>query len=561
MTQWPDLDQRTQELVQGVECEFLGEKTSVYDCIRRCGWIDMDEVLSKNLNNTDLLELLSAKKIVLAENIVPEVPKYFIPRLLSGRCKLDPAIFNQESSDVFLVEAAGCSSLSKEAGKELIDTSTNQIRNQTVRFISLASRADFIRITKSAGSKPVHLLHKQGNDYFWEKSHGSPELLQEFVHHEQKTIPKSILTYKSYHPVCIADNTGMGKTILLASMCRSKAKENKELSLYFGFEELMRQMKHDESEHIRDTKLEAFMRQIANITGRTNLGKEIVYQLLVCKDQRVSLYLNSYDEVPSDKLKLAKWFLSCLAKSSPRVSLFVSTRLNKRNEVEEIPGRPSYNISPFSSDQQRSFLRKFWLHEYGIPNNENLTEFIASLLKTIGKFLHHDNFGIPLLCKLLGDLYAEDANDYATNPHKTGISIDIHALYDMYTTLIDFRLKDLKCGNTLTLKLIYSLAAANSLSPSLTQEYKKGIKISGVDSVFITRSGIAKASKGVNQLAKFEFSHQCFADLFLADFLVDSIFDSDNKKKKIGLNLLFEALSVELDGKNLKIRTVSQVRK
>lgn len=551
-TSWDDLDRRTQDQILDSNVQFLGSFKKLKDCLQACKSGNFRNILNQTLSSKELFDLLKRDSITLAHNPVPQVPKYYIPRLLCISTQDDKVGFRENYSNTFVMDET------KKSDCNLTVNARYQVGNTAYRVTALDIPLDNEQSTTCLLNDSDRPQTKRGTDVFSKKTHRSLELTQRQNFPEQEIISHIDTKIVLEAPICIADNTGTGKTVLLANQCTNILKRgSSDLALYFGFADLMSNM---ENLDVLTANMDAFMHAVANITGCTQLGAEILYQTLMSDDQKLHFFLNSYDEIPAETLELANVFLNCLMKHSDRIKIYVSTRIHRREELENVLGKPSYGIVPLNFEEQRMFLERYWHYQFGIPDTENLSEFANLLLTSAGTRIEQDNFGIPLQCAMLGEIYAEDAKAYANESKKSNVSIDTHSIYYMYKKLVENKIRKRKSGILVKLKQAHLIVAINLLNPKLLTEELLGIEV--VDPLLedIARSGLINTPGGIKSLTdqNCHFTYQIFGDFILADYLVDSIFSLDKHSQLYGINLLVEGLRMDETGKHIKIHTFGE---
>lgn len=477
-----------------------------------------------------LKEFLTYKEISLAKNPILKIPKYYIPRQLIFRFRLDPKVFQAKVKDMFVVEDIDLRELYNLAKSERVDRSSVQKRYVRARFILLEFPEDFERIVKIVKDTSIHWIKKKGDKYFWKKTHGSLGVIHENISSQQQTVSEVELLNQvekeTTGPICFADGPGMGKSLLLASLCQIKIKNDK-LSLFIVFTALLEKFEAPLTQGLDESKIQ-ILQAIVDLLGEHAIGKEILTEMLKSETRPISLFLDGFDEVPPGKLEQATILLKCLAKDFKNVRVYCSTRLHRQQKLEEILGTLSFHISPFGYSEQCLFLETFWFHEFNISKNKNLSKFADTLIQTVEKNVKSKELkiiGIPLQCAILGEIYADDARKHAnTNVLMFGISVDVVSIYDMYKALHKLRFTNL--GNEQeekSIKLVHCLAAIDLIFPDVRDKYKSVVSDYHVDLEKVNRLGFMFTD--LNQRnTNFEFVHRTYAEYFVSGFLVDCLF-------------------------------------
>lgn len=288
-TRWNDLDNKTKEKVLNCRIQFLNRIITFGECIELLDESRQISFLDEHMNQESLRKILSDDVTLLVQNIVPEVPEYYIPRTVIIRRRLDPKIFQETVSDIFVILDITLPEISKLAHFEKWDCSSAQKRHPSVRFIQLELVSHFGRIAKSAINTPVHLIRKVNDDYIWMRTHGNLRLIQAFVHHEQESVSEAecLTDHPNNDAICFAEHPGMGKSLLLASLCSSVLEKN-EIAFYFSLPDLIRNWQTD---------AKSTSEIIINSVTNCDFGAGFVRFLLETENNTVYVFVDGFDEV------------------------------------------------------------------------------------------------------------------------------------------------------------------------------------------------------------------------------------------------------------------------
>lgn len=212
--------------------------------------------------------------------------------------------------------------------------------------------------------------------------------------------------------------------------------------------------------------------------------------------------------------------------------------------MENVVKTLSLAIQPFHCEQQIEFLERYWLLKYGIETTPSVSQFARNIVDTVGKnFQIHDTeiAGIPLQCSLLGEIYAEDAVDYA-NSSLTAIdvSVDLHSINDMFNELLNLRLKHITRKEKKQMLVLHSFVAINLLFPKITKPFE----FISVDPEMIHRIGLIR-STGSFPETNFQYNHRSCAEYVLARYLVKCLLTCSGKEIKYLQEILPSALMVK----------------
>ncbi|CAL8129134.1 unnamed protein product [Orchesella dallaii] len=374
---------------------------------------EIDKTTLQNLA-TDLLEghfvsqMINKEAPQLDNNSIPDLPNYYISRKIVSRNCLDKNLFDSQNNDIFVIKGIQPLELSK----------LTQSRDNT-RFMLLEKEEDFGIFSQYATTqRSVHLLNHDAGQFTWIKSHGCISRLQAHVidgktkktMSENEFLERCIQTSET---VCIVDTPGMGKSMLLANIGDKIRRQcPNRLVRFVVMQELVPELEKRGGGEIHKNIL---LNLIADQSSESKFGKEIVRNLLLSETIKVELLLDGFDEVLTSQMGIAQQILKIIL-SLKSVRLFITTRPHMRDELERLLGVLSYNMESFGRDEQLEFLTAFWSKNNTAQGNERLKEFAArcleALKKTVNDFEH--NFaGIPLLCRLLAEVYEKEAVNYS----------------------------------------------------------------------------------------------------------------------------------------------------
>ncbi|CAL8140775.1 unnamed protein product [Orchesella dallaii] len=460
-------------------------------------------------------KLIDNKQPILINNSVPPDIPYYIPRRLTS---------------------------SQLVGNQGADLSTNQIESLTLRFIVLVFEKDYDQITRMT-SDPVHLLDYKENRFTWLKSHGDLSVLQKYISDDQIELTEHKLLescLESEYPVCISDTPGMGKTVLLASLARSiMQRYPKRIVRYIVLRELVPLVQRVATPTMDE---EYLMHIIFESASEYALGKKLIKELLKFDLPVLDLMFDGFDEVLSSQVNSAKIILRTAAKMKS-VRMYVTTRPHMRDELERTLGVLGYNIQPFGLDEQIDCLVKYWKQEenkkekggkHSILKMSVLEEFAKECLAALESNMNDSErgiAGIPLQCKMLAEVYQEDAIKQATPDGKvsnfdTGIVIRITSIFDMYQKLIDMRFQKIskfdeegEHDKLKSLTFAHMSAAVQLLFPDseakLNSIFAEDTKVDPLE-----LCGLGILEKKHTSLVTPRFIHRTFAEYFLRLFVV-----------------------------------------
>ncbi|CAL8138565.1 unnamed protein product [Orchesella dallaii] len=282
---------------------FQSSDVPLYDIIQ-----SLDPKTQQKLAEKFLNDPISDLRIL---NSVPPPLEYYIPRKAICRWNLDPALFNKNIQDVFVIQGIQLYELSGLAKGHGSDLSGNQTETVTSRFILLEYERDFDRICQIS-THPVHLLKYNCSRFIWVKTFGNISNLHDFINTREDSIVLNEETLldaclNKNTPVCIVDTPGMGKTVLLATMAHNiMIRHPNKLVCFFVLREFVQEFqKRSKTKPDLDTLVTTIVEQ----TCESDFGKQIVQHLLKSNEQTVELIFDGFDEVLCTQSKICKEIL------------------------------------------------------------------------------------------------------------------------------------------------------------------------------------------------------------------------------------------------------------
>ncbi|CAL8140789.1 unnamed protein product [Orchesella dallaii] len=489
-----------------------------------------DFLVDKCLTGELLAKVIDNRRPTLFNNSVPPDIPYYVARRLTSRHRLKPEIFTKNSNDIFVVKNIQLHELSRLSGNEGADVSTNQTESLTRRFIVLIYEQDYEQICKIT-SDPIHLLEFSNEQFTWIKSQGDLLTLQSYINDSQTDLTEDEFVdacLKCNYPICISDTPGMGKTVLLASLANNIMRLNPQRHVrYMVLRELVPLFEGHAPENI-DSRL--IIHIISEQASEFEFGKKLMKELLNSESLTVEILFDGFDEVFASQVKTAKNILRIVLKMKS-VRIYVATRPHMRDELEKTLGVLGYNIKPFETDEQIKCLKKCWIQEEPSLNITILEEYARDCLVALEKNMkdsEREIAGIPLQCRMLAEVYQEDAIKYSkankVSDFETGMVIRITSIFDMYRKLITMRFKRIsKDGEGQKLKSVtfaHMQAAVQLLFPECDEQLKS--ILTEVNEVLTLRElcEIGILEKKIPTLATPRFIHRTFAEYFLGLFVV-----------------------------------------
>lgn len=448
---WNDLGSDFQQELLTKQILFQSLEMTLQDFQVWCG-IEKGNLLDK-LETKLLIQLINDEKPVFCENTLGSQPTpfYYIPRkIISRSLKIAEGILDKspEHTSFAVTGMSRASLLLRRKGH--VKNCDDQLRCRkpgiSAKFLTVKDANEFESLCKRVGGehavKNLHWLKFNGTTkhFEWMRTYGEPGSIEHvqsyitppaadspesFCESEQNFISKQILSdFDSLPAICISDNPGMGKTTLLAHIGHSFLRHFKTADFlnskpkfvqYFAITQLMRDL---EGIDIRDAK-QLKKQHVLQILLARITRTEITRHVFQTYGSECELMLDGFDEVLPHQAKLAVRLISILRhqfnrENGPSFRIWLTTRPVLLELVEKTLGVLGYNMLPFTEDDQKSFLQKYWA---ALAKNRNvsldpakLVSFSAGCLQRMEKVngklspFEVDMTGIPLQCLLLAQV-------------------------------------------------------------------------------------------------------------------------------------------------------------
>lgn len=273
---WTELDEHSKSEIFNMQIFFQGQPSSLSIIQALVGEEKLDKILCQYFVGGELKTALCMETFSIdAWNVTEKLP-YYIERMLKMRNNLNPKIFDEKCSDIFIFEGITHPNLSILVDSEATDVFSNQLEGLTVRFIILEVEMDFKAIKNTARS-PIHRIKFESGVFHWISTIGSTKLIKKFLMDEYEEFSQNdfvvkILSDFNTRPTAIVDTAGMGKSMLLNSIASSvKLVYPERIVLFITMQELIEILGQNLAE---DDNLD-FQRIIAKAVSSTTLGLQV----------------------------------------------------------------------------------------------------------------------------------------------------------------------------------------------------------------------------------------------------------------------------------------------
>jgi ankyrin repeat protein len=310
-------------------------------------------------------------------------------------------------------------------------------------------------------------------------------------------------------------------------------------------------------------------------------GLEMELFKLCCEQNqkvRMVIMFDGFDEIGPFYKQTVIHLLQALRQTAVE-QLWVTTRPHLRNELEDLLQQLSYNLQPFTEENQVQFLTKFWsLKDWFTKQEFNQTKIGKSRLELyaehlVNKLAHsisdtdRELTGIPLQVRVLAEVFDEEVRIFCQSAEsipQLPFQLDLLGLYgrlierkyDIYLEekfkvtmsnvfVAEQRKRDLKMLRQdhllLALKVLFS-------EEQVALFQNNGECWFSLEQ--LTRIGIVQ----VRHDGKPHFIHRTFAEYFVADYLVNRLKKWNNISEQVQ-NLILKDIFLESEYRVIRVFT------
>lgn len=380
-----------------------------------------EKVQQENLQKFSTETIANGREIVLVKETIPDIPLYYISRFLYSVCfrMLKPGLFTKNCKDVFVFRGIGQPHLFRLTNDTTISGSNYQLRGLTTRHILLEQEADW-EVIQKISTAPTHLVDyvPENDTFFLQDTTEFSAIIQEnieFPGEDKNRVPETkFLQFAQKNGgslVRICDVIGMGKTLLLANLARLAREQKTNLVAFFQLSNFSMKMPLTNDYDTAQAGLELILDRVST----SLITKLILQELVVSNAVTMDLFFDGLDDVHPKDWDSLKALFTFLCKNQ-NIRVFVTSRVHTRVELGHTGSVYFYDIGPFTEKQQVEFLTKFWKLQEPTSDQEKLNEFASLCLDNLKGLINTDEHkitGVPRTCRVLAEVYANDASIYA----------------------------------------------------------------------------------------------------------------------------------------------------
>ncbi|WP_265023939.1 ankyrin repeat domain-containing protein [Wolbachia endosymbiont (group A) of Epagoge grotiana] len=559
-----DLTNKSQEkLLEERKVTFQGKEISLGILINdNSKHLIDEEILSRLINNEKV-------EIGKAPDDLGDVKYYYIDRVFNRQVKVkDECLKARKIPDLFAISNIEQDELYKLVNKEdhkekkeqkvrrFVDNDSD--KSKPVRFIVLDNEnaeKNFKQLSHDYSSHNIHLLKKEGDEFIWQQSYGaSLSNLRRYLDDQNKKnirvgeseFIKLISSDGGNKVVIISAEPGMGKSTVMTNLAKEiKNYTSSRWIIKVNLFDLVKKL--NEVDLKKDNAIE-FLVNALNLKG--NMLSESLFLYCLREQGGVILLLDGFDEISPNYKEKAINLLKAL-KETQMNRILVSTRGYMQYELEDAFSTLSYTLKPFSLEDQKNFLRKFWQRKLCLNSidEQKFQKYSDKLLELFSQSISDKKkefTGVPLLIEMLAENHEREFKDFCDSKknelpnHLSQEKFDLLTLYEDFIEKkhnryhldklgkrkenpgITEEVKELKEQFMKNHKLfaIQRLFSKDRLELLLTEEERKQVKelVKKIDSGK-EKTGIVNKVIG----DKPDFIHLSFAEYFAVELISDKL--------------------------------------
>jgi ankyrin repeat protein len=499
-----------------------------------------------NALDCDSMSLLLANEKPAIGVKVENPLKYYIDRTLE--CKNDDKFCSQNERKMLIpaeegtVEEEQCTGTCREKNCNISDYEQHdpqllhakEIEKETTKLCNATNK--------------LQCLCEQEEQHVWEKNtdvRGSENRkLQENITTSWR--PNTLLDGEN-RIVLVTDEPGMGKSTLLTHLGKQTRERHPDVWIVRvninNYTNLLHDVKTNGFDEESAIKLITEAAQI-NETDSAQFGKKM-FNYVYNSTGNMVVMIDGVDEVSPHYTEEVIQIVRILSKTKIR-KIWVTSRNSVNGQLEEEFHCRSYSLTPFSVEDQKSFLIKFWRQKFLHVRDEYFESLAHRVIELSSKHLsvrEKKFLGTPLQSMLLAEVFEECLKQSSTlRTAELPKNINILMLYDRYVEkkwniyLSEKKLSDRTNVNVLTDdEALYNIFIDNHkaaalvaiLSPQHLEKISdKSVLEKGAAFVQRIKQGLEKTGI-INDIIEGRpvFLHRTFGEFFVARRLCDNTFD------------------------------------
>jgi len=364
----------------------------------------------------------------------------YVPRLLNFKTKLKKEVLATEGiEDKFIISSNVQANLNRlvpnDSSRFILTQNNEQASGKFQEFCE-----DHVN---------VHWLkHEPTSDRFiWQKSKGSLSVLRQHIDYKNCTENYSeedwLKNESNSKVVIISDSAGMGKSTILTHLSQQIKKDPANFDTWLiriNLGDLTNKFKNFKNQNIfKDEEINI----VENILSKDLLKmnefehKLFMHSLFFMNGKSIIMF-DGFDEISPNYKDIVISLLVSLRKTQIK-QLWVTTRSNMRVNLEDELGQFACTLEPFSKENQKNFLTKFWAQKLGssaiIEHEARLNTFASALILLLANSISDKDqefTGIPLQTRMVAEAFEKDfKNFYYSKQLEPTLPLELN-LFDLY---------------------------------------------------------------------------------------------------------------------------------
>jgi ankyrin repeat protein len=427
------------------------------------------------------------------------------------------------------------------------------------RIYLASSEQEYNKLCQLNPNNNVHWLEKdkEGN-LRWQQSQGSLETVRRYIDtdrshtYTEDELVKLLEQAEQQRVMLISDTAGMGKSTVLTHLSKiikrtSPTKWVVRINLN-DHTDVLKGLKIGQND--TEKAIEFVSESLLKL--KPGFDRELFKQCCEQKQKvRIVIMLDGFDEISPFYKETGIGLLEALRKTAVE-QLWVTTRPHLVDELEDTLQQLSYQLDPFSEENQVEFLTKFWSLKYSVTDveiNLKLENYAELLINGIGNSISDKDkqfTGIPLLTRLLAEAFEEEVQmfyDSAESIPQLPFQLDMIGLYRRfierkYDIYQEEKLQEnvdnvgAKEQRDRNLKIMRQEHQRLAMKVLFTEE-QAALFENNRESLFATedlaRIGIVQVSHG----GKMNFIHRTFSEYYVADCLVTGLTEGKHTSQQV----------------------------
>ncbi|XP_069670557.1 uncharacterized protein [Periplaneta americana] len=389
--------------------------------------------LNKLVDNTVFNEVANAEIVTqlvsgIAESIgdkLTQQSEHYIPRKFCSREHVSETVFCDER-DCLVVSGVSLQALRKivEHGKVEIFDETKHSQEVVCRCFVIQGKEDFEK-AKSVFER-VHWLHKEETGFIWKQSKGGVSYIKSHLMDVTSIRSLQEVMLLSDKLNLLVAHPGMGKSTEILTLAQEFKRREPACWVVTVF-----LIEH--TDYLRNCGDSAVQFLLRAGTFMSDFAKSL-FKHELDHGGNIAILIDGFDEICPDYTGKVFHMLRQLIINYKFKQIWITSRSLMKDMLEEEFSYLSFELQPFTIQDQRDFLAKLWNDMSDGPYDLHI--FIASVLEVTGNSLN-DKLGqfteIPLQTLMLAEVFRSDASRFCQSGEmNVDRRLDLLELYDRF---------------------------------------------------------------------------------------------------------------------------------